>query len=133
MKVCRICKESRDLSEFYKNKTRKDGLQQTCKDCDRSRLRDLYHKSPESWERNRKLQKAKARMQFEAYIANKSCQDCGNTDRRVLQQHHVENKDMEVSALVSGGYSWARIEEELKKCITLCANCHLIRHANVDP
>jgi len=33
VKVCSHCKEEKSLSEFYKNRTRKDGLHSQCKQC----------------------------------------------------------------------------------------------------
>lgn len=32
-KICAACKEEKDLSEFWKNKARKDGLCSSCKNC----------------------------------------------------------------------------------------------------
>lgn len=36
-KVCPICKIEKKVSEFYKNKYRKDGLRQSCKECERKK------------------------------------------------------------------------------------------------
>ncbi len=33
MKTCRICKLEKDISEFYKNRTKKDGHHDECKPC----------------------------------------------------------------------------------------------------
>lgn len=54
------------------------------------------------------------------------CQICGyNKHPAVLDFHHVDpaSKSFGIS---SGGYSrsWNSIEEEIKKCVLVCANCH---------
>lgn len=36
MKTCSMCKEEKPVSEFYKNKSRKDGLSYRCKPCQKS-------------------------------------------------------------------------------------------------
>lgn len=72
------------------------------------------------------LQKNKER--FLEYKKTLSCKRCGNSDHRVLDFHHQNDKDKNVSALVHRGYAWGRIEEEINKCIPLCANCHRLEH-----
>ncbi len=54
------------------------------------------------------------------------CSRCGYDQcEEALEFHHLDSsqKDFGIS---SQGYtrSWKRVEEELKKCILLCANCH---------
>ncbi|MBI3601861.1 MAG: hypothetical protein HY209_03105 [Candidatus Omnitrophica bacterium] len=62
------------------------------------------------------------------------CVRCGY-DRciDVLEFHHLDpaQKDFNIS---SKGYtrSWARVKEELGKCIMVCANCHRELHAKVS-
>ena len=45
--------------------------------------------------------------------------------------HHHKDKDKKergICYLVSNGYSTEKIQEELKKCEVLCANCHRKLH-----
>ena len=59
--------------------------------------------------------------------ANQPCSDCGNIYPVVCMDYdHINgNKYRGVSTLVS--YSIKRIDEEIKKCELVCANCHRIR------
>ena len=57
-----------------------------------------------------------------------SCTHCGHKDFRVLEFHHLGDKDFDIGYYKSTGASKARIEAEIKKCIPLCANCHRIVH-----
>jgi hypothetical protein len=41
-----------------------------------------------------------------------------------LEFHHVGQKDMTVTRMVSGGWSIARIQKEISRCRVLCSNCH---------
>ena len=67
-----------------------------------------------------------------AYKGNK-CARCGY-DRCIeaLEFHHTDptKKDFGVS---SKGYTrnWKRVQEELDKCVMLCANCHREVHAEL--
>jgi len=59
------------------------------------------------------------------------CQKCGyNSCIEALEFHHSNSfsKDFSIS---EKGYtrSWAKVQEELDKCILLCANCHRETHA----
>jgi predicted HNH restriction endonuclease len=61
------------------------------------------------------------------------CEVCGY-DRcmEALEFHHLSKSDKNFG-LSEKGYSrsWKRVEKELKKCVLLCANCHLEIHAKV--
>jgi len=48
LKFCPTCKETKELSKFNKNKTRKDGLQRECRECCHQHHNKHYHskKSP---------------------------------------------------------------------------------------
>jgi len=68
------------------------------------------------------------RIKFLEYKKKLSCQKCGIDDYRLLEFHHINEKDHNISTMVNYGYSWKRIEEEISKCIPLCCNCHRLEH-----
>lgn len=47
MKICCTCKTELCESNFHKNRTRKDGLSETCKECAKKRSRDWWQKNKE--------------------------------------------------------------------------------------
>jgi hypothetical protein len=59
------------------------------------------------------------------------CVKCGFDDFRALTFHHEDHreKDFNVSDMVSRGHSVASIQQEITKCVVLCANCHHLAHA----
>ena len=72
----------------------------------------------------RNIRKDKTRrMMMEFYLKN-PCVDCGETDPRVLDFDHINNKKVNISTLLSKEYSWDSILEEASKCQIRCANCH---------
>ncbi len=63
------------------------------------------------------------------YLGGK-CDECGYSRCiEALDFHHLRDKSFGIS---QGGFtrSWTAIEEELQKCILLCANCHREIHAS---
>lgn len=61
------------------------------------------------------------------------CQCCSyNKCNAALQFHHIDpsTKDRD-SRLGKNIKSWARIVDELKKCVLLCGNCHAEIHAGI--
>ena len=61
-KQCTKCKEIKPLSEFYKDKNRKDGLYPQCKQCEKERGRKKYNNSKEKIQYNRNINKDKIRI-----------------------------------------------------------------------
>ena len=57
------------------------------------------------------------------------CTNCGVRDHRVIDFHHLKDKDGLVSTFIYQGYSWKRVQKEIDKCIPLCSNCHRIHHS----
>lgn len=56
MKKCCTCKKEKELPDFGKNKSMKDGLNPACKDCNRA-YHKKYSKTPEQRKKNRERQK----------------------------------------------------------------------------
>lgn len=65
---------------------------------------------------------------FEGIKKGCKCSKCGTDDFRVLEFHHNGDKEFNVSEGPRRGLSKKKIIEEIKKCETLCANCHRILH-----
>jgi hypothetical protein len=65
------------------------------------------------------------------YKMGKGCSVCGyNKCGEALHLHHLNPKDKttEISRMVAQRYSRERIEQELDKCVVMCANCHAEQH-----
>ena len=60
---------------------------------------------------------------------NSKCSKCGDERWYVLDFHHLNDDDKieNVSKLANAGAT-KKIQEELKKCIILCSNCHRELH-----
>lgn len=59
------------------------------------------------------------------------CQNCGyDRCKRALTFHHLDpsKKSFALTSNKIFSISWRAAEEELKKCILLCANCHFELH-----
>jgi hypothetical protein len=68
------------------------------------------------------------RKKFLDYKKTLKCEGCNIADHRVLEFHHLGDKDHAISNMVNRGYGWCRIQEEINKCIPLCCNCHRLEH-----
>lgn len=113
VKNCGLCRESKSESEFYRDSSKRDGLQGRCKSC-------------------KALDRARKYILLQEYLAGRECADCGNEDSRVLQFDHLPEyeKSGDVSAMLcKRDLPWKRILEEIGKCEVVCANCHAIRTA----
>ncbi len=59
------------------------------------------------------------------------CMDCGNTfDPICMDFHHIHpiSKKYTIPALVNNDQSLKTIQEEIDKCVLICACCHRLRH-----
>ena len=81
MKNCYKCGEQKPLSEFYKNKSNKDGFQKRCKPCDIGIAKERYQKDPQVAAKKRFTYKLKREydISFEQYELMKESQNntCG--------------------------------------------------------
>ena len=61
------------------------------------------------------------------------CQICGyNKCTRALNFHHKDPKQKDFGLSERGlTRSWEKIEKEIKKCVLVCANCHMEIHEGI--
>lgn len=128
VKDCRKCGQTKPLAAFYPNKSCKQGVTGTCRDCSRERINNWYSQTRRKRQDSANSRNRSKKQMAVDYFGGK-CMDCGNTyPNCVFQFHHLDpnEKDFNPSYAMAGGEE--RMWAELKKCVMLCANCHLIRH-----
>lgn len=120
-KVCTKCKQEKETTQFfpaYKSRN-KDKLQSHCKSC-----------ASESIAKSIKKKSKEIKQKLDEYKLCLGCTDCGyNAHPEALDFDHIQEKSFDI-AYAKQRYSWEMIQEEIKKCEVVCANCHRIRTAN---
>jgi hypothetical protein len=128
MKKCYTCGEHKQLTEFNKNKKRKDGLNSICRECSKARSKQYYKENKEIHKQNvykRKKKELKENQdRMVSYLLANPCVDCGESNPVCLDFDHQRDKKMNVSLMLHGGYCWDSILKEIDKCEVRCANCH---------
>lgn len=63
------------------------------------------------------------------FYGGRRCMGCGYTSPLpVYELHHHDQAGKETNVSQIMHHSWAKVEEELHKCILVCANCHRVLH-----
>ena len=88
-------------------------------------LDDKWHRNFRASERRKSL-----KVRAVEHMGGK-CRICGYDNPVALQFHHCDPRLKDFA--ISNRMSWAAIEAELKKCVMLCANCHIETHAGEHP
>ena len=74
-----------------------------------------------------KIFQKKYREHVLSYKKDKCCERCGyNEHTEILQFHHLRDKEFTISE----NDCIKKFDEEIKKCILLCPNCHSLHHLN---
>lgn len=97
------------------------------KTCERCREYFAVRNTPEVNRAKRQKRKAALGEWLRALKA-KPCADCGEEfPSPEMDFHHLdpETKAGNVGQMVRSGYSKARIEAEIAKCVLLCEHCHM--------
>ena len=134
---CPRCDKGLPASKFNKKASGKDGLQPHCRRCQKAYKEAYYKRNSKAIIKAVGIGKRKRALQHYRKIINEyfinGCVRCCNKDFRVLEFDHVSgNKEPVrgtegVMSYVREGYSWKRIEKEIRKCVVLCCNCHKIK------
>lgn len=145
MKKCLDCLEEKELSEFYRNKTKgKEGTESYCKKCSVRRSTDRYNRkktSPEyrsrrnEYEKNRSSKQRRSGERREYYIVR----DTKGSDRKKGRENNLTQKF--VATLVSQPCSYCgdtetrmtvdRIDNSIghleTNVVPACIRCNLVR------
>ena len=125
MKRCARCGLVKPISEFHKNRSRRDGLQTYCNSCRAVIDHELYERrrgKPIAW---RVFDQDLAKWQRELK-SGRPCTDCGRVyPPEVMQCDHLPGtqKLADVSLIRSREAALA----EIAKYELVCTNCHAIR------
>lgn len=130
MKECKGCNITKDESEFSFRNKEKGTLQRLCKSCKKKEDKEAYLKDKRKLSIRKAQKKAsnKIRKYIEDYKKKSKCEKCGDSRYYVLDFHHVRDKKFSISEASTRLISKDKINEEIKKCIILCSNCHRELH-----
>lgn len=138
-KSCTVCKEVKELSQYYFKDKTKGWLHSQCKNCYKAKranfMKEHYAKYGDAYRARARARQAaiKEMLQDKLYehLQGKSCERCGFDDIRALDFDHIDpaEKRFTIARAINDGYAWEEILKEIKKCRILCSNCHRIRTA----
>ena len=132
MRICFRCKRELPDELFCKDRRRKDGLSNKCKECQSFYSKEHYKKRPWRYKEISKARKEKVVSFVREFKSERGCYACGyNRHPEALDLHHLDpsSKEYSISTLISNRVCEDVIIKELEKCIVLCSNCHRELHA----
>lgn len=129
MKKCTTCQTDKELTCFNKKHTTKDGLQNICRECNKSHSKQYYQNNIIKHRKVISERQNKIRTQntiIVNQIRSKGCSICGEKSICCLDFHHLDPSEKEygVAQMLGTGYSLEKIKKEIDKCILVCSNCH---------
>lgn len=128
LKSCAVCKEEKELKDFYPNKQCSLGVTGTCRNCSRERINKWYSDNRKERQKAANSLNQKRKRLIVDHFGDR-CLDCGNTyPQCVYQFHHLDPKCKDVNPSYALSKRPSEMWKELDKCVMLCANCHMIRH-----
>ena len=109
MKTCGRCRMAKPRSEFNRNGSKKDGLQDKCRPCHRADV----------------AEKLRVKRALALYLMGNTCAHCGVFLIGKWQAHHKTPRAKSGRVCINWNWSWGRIERELLDDMELiCRDCH---------
>lgn len=110
-KICTQCGRELPIEQFYWRDKKNNLRRSECKDCHNNYVKNKYQ------DNKNKINFLKTKLK---------CAKCGDDRYYVLDFHHIDPQEKEkpVSRLLSSSASENHLQNEIDKCICLCANCH---------
>lgn len=135
-KVCRICLDEKDISQFAKAKRSKDGHLSDCKLCHSVAARARWAKNEGL--RNRaheyeRLRRIAIRMDVMSHYSQGTprCACCGIADYEFLSIDHINGGGRKHQGEMGGNkamYRWLQLNNYPPGFQVLCMNCNMAKH-----
>jgi hypothetical protein len=127
---CTRCGEVKPIEDFFVRNKERATYNVYCKACNREYHKGHYRANKTDYcdkANKRKIEFAKWWRVFKGTL---KCQVCGESHIACLDFHHrnPKEKDANVSRIIRGEWSRARVLKEIEKCDILCSNCHRKLH-----
>ena len=126
-RICSMCGQEKDTSEFPLRNRLSSRRQSYCKDCKAKMGKNWYENNKqhhvENVMENTKNAKQAAREFIYQCLLTHPCTSCGESDPAVLEFHHVGKKTWEIGRMIGQGYGIKALAAEISQCVVLCANC----------
>lgn len=124
MKTCSKCGLSKPPEEFHNNATKLDGLNHSCKICQREYNRQHYNKN-KSYYIAKSKRSGNTTKDLIDKLKAQPCIDCGKSyPPYVMDFDHVSGKKNNNVSSLAKHYSRAKALKEIEKCELVCSNCH---------
>ena len=126
MDTCLMCGGTFDIKDLCKDYTYRRGYRRRCKPCQAGVMRGNCNK--DSRDRNGTNRKKRDMIRD---AKNVPCADCGKSfPYYVMDLDHLPGHEKKFQLGKYLQHKLADIEDELKKCEAVCANCHRFRTHN---
>lgn len=129
MKICSRCKGEFTKINFSNDKSRKDGLSNRCKNCQRKLSRKHYIDNKLTYKDRQETRRLKNAEYVNEVKETVGCSFCNEKRGICLDFHHKNKEEKSFSIASHLNYSIPILQEEMKKCIVVCANCHRVIHS----
>ncbi len=131
-KICSSCHVEKNLNEFRKDRSKKDGIQSFCKICAREKHRSNYsEKYAAKYNVRNNERRIRHTQLLQEYKNTMQCVVCGENENCCLEFHHTDPSVKEFTIGRAMARNWESILQEIKKCVCLCSNCHKKVHAGL--
>jgi len=135
-KQCKSCNQIKALSEFYIDRTHKDGsflYRNICKECTKARATEWRKKHPESSKRKSLKYYRKIRLRALLHYSNKTlrCACCGENTLEFLSLDHIQNNGAEHRRTMKNEHTdifhWVHKNGYPEGFQVLCMNCNFAK------
>ena len=127
-KFCGSCQQDKPITEFAKNASKKDGLQTSCRGCQKGWSKARYQLTKEQHKESNRKRRLRNQLAVYEYLKGKKCVDCREDNPLVLTFDHIRGKKLDnVSDMSRQSWGLQTIFAEIAKCEIRCFNCHMLK------